>query len=271
MVEIITSKSQMPSYGWQKFIVTTKARNQVNKYLKIVQDKESIQIGEELLEKTLRRMKMLKDKKEFRESFSKFGYSDSGALLKDIGSGIITVRDMFRKLRPQEDEVEERSEEEESSRFFNFARSQTKGIILDGIDNLMVNFGKCCNPIPGDELIGFVTRGRGITVHQNACKSLPLLSHESDRLVPVEWNVKSSDHFNVRLRVVVQDYKGALKDMSECISKQNVNIASVDIKVKDSIGIAHFIVQVNNNRQLNRLMRKMTKLKNVDYVERAGR
>ena len=271
MVEIITSKSQMPSYGWQKFIVTTKARNQVNKYLKIVQDKESIQIGEELLEKTLRRMKMLKDKKEFRESFSKFGYSDSGALLKDIGSGMITVRDMFRKLRPQEDEIEERSEEEESSRFFNFARSQTKGIILDGIDNLMVNFGKCCNPIPGDELIGFVTRGRGITVHQNACKSLPLLSHESDRLVPVEWNVKSSDHFNVRLRVVVQDYKGALKDMSECISKQNVNITSVDFKVKESIGVAHFIIQVNNNRQLNRLIRKMTKLKNIDYVERAGR
>ena len=154
---------------------------------------------------------------------------------------------------------------------FNFARSQTKGIILDGIDNLMVNFGKCCNPIPGDELIGFVTRGRGITVHQNACKSLPLLSHESDRLIPVEWNVKSSDHFNVLIKVVVQDYKGALKDMSECISKQNVNIASVDIKVKESIGVAHFIVQVNNNRQLNRLMRKMTKLKYVDYVERAGR
>jgi GTP pyrophosphokinase len=271
MIEIITSKSQMPSYGWQKFIVTTKARNQVNKYLKMVQDDESIKLGEELLEKTLRRMKMLKDIKEFRESFSKFGYSDSGALLKAIGSGMITVRDMFRKLRPQEDEIEERSEEEESSRFFNFARSQTKGIILDGIDNLMVNFGKCCNPIPGDELIGFVTRGRGITVHQNACKSLPLLSHESDRLVPVEWNVKSSDHFNVRLRVVVQDYKGALKDMSECISKQNVNITSVDFKVKESIGVAHFIIQVNNNRQLNRLIRKMTKLKNIDYVERAGR
>jgi GTP pyrophosphokinase len=271
MVEIITSKTQMPSYGWQKFIVTTKARTQVNRYLKKIQDKESIKLGEEMLEKTLRRMKMLKDKKEFRESFSRFGYSDSGALLKAIGSGMITVRDMFRKLRPQEEEIEERTEDEESTRFFKFARSQTKGIILDGIDNLMVNFGKCCNPIPGDELIGFVTRGRGITVHQSACKSLPLLSHESDRLVPVDWNVKSSDHFNVRLRVVSQDYKGALKDMSECIAKQNVNITSVDIKVKESVAVAHFIVQVNNNRQLNRLIRKMTKIKNVDYVERAGR
>jgi GTP pyrophosphokinase len=184
---------------------------------------------------------------------------------------MITVRDMFRKLRPQEEEIEEQTEEEESTKFFDFARSKTKGIILDGIDNLMVNFGKCCNPIPGDELIGFVTRGRGITVHQSSCKSLPLLSHESDRLIPVDWNVKSTDNFNVRLRIVGLDYKGWLKDMSECISKQNVNIASVDIKVTDSVAVAHFIVQVNNNRQLNRLIRKMTKLKHIDYVERAGR
>jgi GTP pyrophosphokinase len=271
MVEIITSKKQMPNYGWQKFIITTKARNQVNRYLKKIQDDESINLGGEMLEKTLRRMKLLKDIDEFRESFAKFGYSDSRALLKAIGSGMITVRGMFRKLRPQEEEIDENTEEEESTKFFDFARSKTKGIILDGIDNLMVNFGKCCNPIPGDELIGFITRGRGITVHQSACKSLPLLSHESDRLIPVDWNVKSSDHFNVRLRVVSQDYKGALKDMSECIAKQNVNITSVDIKVKESIAIAHFIVQVNNNRQLNRLIRKMTKLKNVDYVERAER
>ena len=142
---------------------------------------------------------------------------------------------------------------------------------MDGIDNLLINFGKCCNPIPGDDLIGFVTRGRGVTVHTSSCKSLPLLSHESDRLVPVDWNVKSSEQFNVRLKIIGQDYKGWLKDMSECISKQNVNITSVDIKVNENIAEAHFIVQVNNNRQLNRLLRKMTKLKHIDYVERAGR
>ncbi|MBT3179716.1 MAG: bifunctional (p)ppGpp synthetase/guanosine-3',5'-bis(diphosphate) 3'-pyrophosphohydrolase [Candidatus Marinimicrobia bacterium] len=271
MVEIITSKKQMPSYGWQKFIVTSKARNQINRYLKKIQDEESVKLGEEMLTKTLRRMKMLKDIEEFRDNFHRFGYSDKNALLKAIGSGVITIRDMLLKLRPQEEDIHKSTEEEESSKFFDFARSKSKGIILDGIDNLMVNFGKCCNPIPGDELIGFITRGRGITVHQSACKSLPLLSHESDRLITVEWNVKSSDNFDVRLRVVGQDYKGALKDMSECISKQNVNIASVDITVKESVSIAHFIVQVNNNRQLNRLIRKMTKLKNIDYVERAGR
>ena len=135
----------------------------------------------------------------------------------------------------------------------------------------IIHFGKCCNPIPGDEVIGFVTRGRGVTVHQSSCKSLPLLNNESDRLLQVDWNVRSSKNFNVRLKIKGQDSKGWLKDISECISKQNVNIASVDTKTKDSLVEAHFIVQVNNNRQLNRLIRKITKIKNIDYVERTSR
>ena len=270
MVEIITSKKQMPSYGWQKFIVTTKARNQVNRYLKKTHDEESVVLGEEILTKTLRRMKLIRDINEIRDSYSRFGFSDKHSLLKAIGTGVLTVREMFEKLRPKQDILEEKQDNNES-KIFDFSHAQQKGIVLDGIDNLLINYGKCCNPIPGDDLIGFVTRGRGVTVHRSACKSLPLLSHESDRLVPVEWNVKNSDQFNVKLKAVGQDYRGWLKDMSECISKQNINIASVDIKVNENIAEAHFIVQVSNNRQLNRLMRKMTKLKYIDYVERAGR
>ena len=110
-----------------------------------------------------------------------------------------------------------------------------------------------------------------MTIHRSECNSLPLLNNESDRLVPVDWNVKSTEQFNVLLKVVGQDYKGWLKDVSECISKQNVNIASVDIKVNDNIAEAQIIVQVNNNRQLKRLMNKMIKLKNIDYVKRPGR
>ena len=255
MVEIITGKKQKPSYGWQNFIVTTKARNLVNRYLKKLREEESIKLGEELLEKTLRRLKISDMKNEFRDSFSRFGYSDSQSLLKAIGSGAITVRDMLEKLKPQEEISSEKTEKDDSSRFFEFARSKTKGIIIDGIDNIMVNFGKCCNPIPGDDLIGFVTRGRGVTVHRSACKSLPLLSHESDRLIPVDWNVNRKDNFNVRLQIGGQDHKGWLKEISECISEHKVNISSVDIKVIDSLATAHFIIQVNNNRQLNRMIR----------------
>ena len=271
MVQILTSKKQTPSYGWQKFIVTTKARTQVNRFLKKSHDEESIKLGEEILNKTLRRMKLINEINDFKNSYKKFGFADYNGLLKSLGTGIITVRDMFQKLRPKEDINLKNEENYSSNNFFDFTRSKTKGIVLDGIDNILINFGKCCNPIPGDDLIGFVTRGRGVTVHQSSCKSLPLLSHESDRLVPVDWNVKSSDYFNVILKVIGQDYRGWLKDISECISKQKINITSVDIKVNDAIAEAHFIVQVNNNRQLDRLMRKMTKLDYIDYVERTSR
>ena len=271
MVEIITSKKQMPSYGWQKFIVTTKARNQINRYLRKTRDDESIKIGTEILTKTLRRMKLYGDLEEFKNSYNKFGFADSKSLLMSLGTGVLTVRDMFRKIRPKEDINEKDTLDNKSNKIFNFTSNNPKGITLDGIDNLLINFGKCCNPISGDELIGFVTRGRGVTIHRSECNSLPLLNNESDRLVPVDWNVKSSEQFNVLLKVVGQDYKGWLKDVSECISKQNVNIASVDIKVNDNIAEAQIIVQVNNNRQLKRLMNKMTKLKNIDYVKRPGR
>ena len=271
MVEIITSKKQMPSYGWQKFIVTTKARNQINRYLRKTRDDESIKLGTEILKKTLRRMKLYDDLEEFKNSYNKFGFADSKSLLMSLGTGVLTVRDMFRKIRPKEDINEKDILENKSNKIFNFPINNSKGITLDGIDNLLVNFGKCCNPISGDDLIGFVTRGRGVTIHRSECNSLPLLNNESDRLVPVDWNVKSTEQFNVLLKVVGQDYKGWLKDVSECISKQNVNIASVDIKVNDNIAEAQIIVQVNNNRQLKRLMNKMTKLKNIDYVKRPGR
>ena len=269
IVEIITGKSQVPSYGWQKFVVTSKARNSVNKYLKSVRQEESIKLGTEILEKTLRRLKMHDANQEFIDSYKKFGFADAESLLVALGNGTLIVRDMLSKLRPQEDGHMLASENENSNRFFDFARSKANGIVLDGITNLMVNFGKCCNPIPGDDLLGFVTRGRGVTVHQSSCKSLPVMTHETDRLIPVDWNVSRKDTFNVRLKIVGMDYKGLLKNLSECIAGQNVNISGVDSKVSGAIATAYFIVQVSSNRQLNRLVNKLKKIKNVDSVERA--
>ena len=267
IVEILTSKKQSPSIGWQKFVVTTKARNEINRYVKKELDENSIKLGEEMLVKTLRRMKSTSLLKEFKNSYPKFGYADTNSMLKAIGTGILTVREIFKKLRPKEDKIEF-NDKVSIPPFYNFNR---KEVILDGIENLLVNFGKCCSPIPGDDLIGFVTRGRGVTVHQSSCKGLPLLKNDLDRLLPVQWNVKSSEKFSVELRITGLDYKGWLKDVSECISKENINISSVDIKAKDSIAEANIIVQIKNNRQLMRLMRKITKLKNIDHVERLGR
>ena len=266
-VEIITSSSQNPNYGWLKFAVTSKARNRIKRYLSKKERDESIKMGEEIMTKGLRRLKLLNLLDEIKAAYKKFGFGSTDQLMEAIGKGEISIRNILEKIAPQEEQVEE----PEASSFFSFKRKESKSIKLEGISNIMANFGKCCNPIPGDDLLGFITRGRGITAHRSDCSSLPLLNKESDRLVPVEWEVSRKDFFNVQLKVVGEDRKGLLKDMTESISKLNINISSVDIKVKEAIATAILIIQVNNLKQLDRVIRIMSKVKSIDFVERAER
>ena len=270
-VEVLTSKSQNPSYGWLKFVVTSKARNHINRFLRKATREESIKLGQQLLEKTLRRLKRFDLITDVKESYAKFGYNNSDSFLEAIGSGDLFIRDILKKIQPEKGVELDKEPVEEEKRFLDFARSHSKGIKLQGIKNLMVTFGKCCNPIPGDEMVGFVTRGRGITVHHSSCKSLPLLNEESDRLMPVEWDVARSDIFNVRLKVESLDRKGMLKEITEVISSSNINITSVDMKVKDVLSTGYFIVQVNNLKQLDRVINKVSKIPGVDGVERTGK
>lgn len=266
-VEIIKSSSQNPNYGWLKFAVTSKARNRIKRYLSKKERDESIKMGEEIMTKSLRRLKLINLLDEVKGAYKKFGFGGTDQLMEAIGKGEISIRDILDKIKP--DEVQ--TEEVEPSSFFSFKRKESRNIKLEGISNIMANFGKCCNPIPGDDMLGFITRGRGITVHRSDCSSLPLLNKESDRLVPVEWEVSRKDFFNVQLKVVGQDRKGLLKDMTESISKLNINMTSVDIKVKEAVATAIFIIQVNNLKQLDRVIRIMSKVKSIDFVERAQR
>jgi GTP pyrophosphokinase len=267
-VEIITSNSQSPNYGWLKFAITSKARNHIKRYLNKKERDESVKIGEEIITKSLRRLKLLNLKNDVKNAFSKFGFGGETQLIEAVGKGNISIRDILNKITPQE-KMDEKYESEASSSFFSFARKESKSIKLEGISNIMANFGKCCNPIAGDDMVGFITRGRGVTVHRSSCSSLPLLREESDRLVPVEWEVARNDIFNVRIKVIGQDRKGLLKDLTESISKLNINLTSVDIKVKEAIATAIFILQVNNLKQLDRVVRIMSKIKNIDSVERS--
>jgi GTP pyrophosphokinase len=267
-VEIITSKNQHPNYGWLKFVVTSKARNHIKRYLRKMEREDSLKIGEEILEKTLRRLKLLNRIDDVKNAYPKYGFGGPDQLVEAIGSGIISIRDVLKKVDPQK--KTEIIEDEDIPRF-SFRKKQSKSIKLQGISDIMATFGKCCNPIPGDEMIGFITRGRGITVHRASCPSLPLLSEESDRLIPVEWEVDRHDLFNVQLKVVGQDRKGLLKDLTETISSQNINITSVDVKVSETVVSAYFIIQVNNIKQLDRIVRKLTKISSIDHVERTHR
>ncbi len=271
IVEIITSATQEPSFGWLKFVATSKARNLINRYLRDQQSKKSIKMGKDILEKTLRRLKRTQDLEEIKGSYEKFGLNSLDKLYESLGNGNLLVRDIFRKLRPKEDVVDDEGDQEKQRRFLDIARSSSKGIKLQGIKDLMVNFGKCCNPIPGDEMVGFITRGRGLTVHRTNCNSLPILNEDSDRLIPVEWDVSKTELFSARVKVISQDSPGILKKISECISSLNINISSVDLKVTDNFATAFFIVRVNNVKQLDRMIKKLITIKEIDFVERTDK
>ena len=263
-VEIITSASQRPNYGWLEFAVTSKARNKIKNYLQKKEKEGSVKIGEELFTKSLRRLKMTNQSDKLKNMFSKFGLNSVDQLFEFIGKGEISVRDLLDKSIANDKILKQ----DEDKSIFNFRRNESKSIKLQGITNVMANFGKCCNPIPGDNMVGFVTRGRGMTVHRSNCYNLPISNEESDRLVPVEWEVSRSDLFNVHLKVIGQDRKGLLKDMTETISKLNINITSVDIKVKDSVASARLIVQVSNIKQLDRVLKKVSEVKSIDKISR---
>jgi len=268
MIEIITSASQEPNLGWLKLVVTSRARTLINRHLRSIQSEKSKKIGKDILEKTLRRLKRKGDLEEIKTSYSKFGLNSLDQLYESLGNGNILVRDIFKKLKPKEQINIEDDEKESQNKFIKFARSSSKGIKLQGIRDVMVTFGKCCNPIPGDEMVGFITRGRGLTVHRSNCNNLPILDQESDRLIPVEWDVSKKELFNARIKVISQDSPGILKKISECISSININISSVDLKVTDNMATAYFIVKVLNVRQLDRMIKKLIAIKEIDFVER---
>ena len=270
VVEIITGKSQTPSINWKKFVITSKARNSINKYLKNTSRLESIKLGKEIVLKTLRRLKIYGQKNIYLNAYGSFGFSDEDSYFASIGRGKTSFREIHKKLSTNQTDKDNSSYGKLGDAIENIFRP-ADGIILDGINNLMIKYGKCCNPIPGDDVVGFVTRGRGLTVHKAGCHSLPLVTNNEDRLVDVDWNLPKDAFFNSRLKIIGLDYKGLLKDLSECIGSQNINISSVDIKVNGAIATAHFIVQVKNKRQLDRLIKKIYNVKHVDSVDRIGK
>ena len=148
-----------------------------------------------------------------------------------------------------------------------FKKRQTHGIKIRGVDNVLIRFANCCNPIPGENVIGYITRGRGVTIHKKGCRHI--LDAEKERLVDVLWEPSDEDLYQVKLKVTSKDKKGILAEISSIISKKNANILEADIKTTpDRKGISVFTLEVENYRQLQDIMSSIKRLKDILIVER---
>ena len=154
------------------------------------------------------------------------------------------------------------------SLFIEKARRNIKGIKVQGIVNMMVNFAKCCNPIPGDPIIGFVSRGRGIIIHKSDCSNIPALLKENERLLDVDWDVDRHQQFLAQIKIMGQERKNFLKDIVEIVSSTNTNIVSIDGNVDDTIIHVSLVLQVGNLNHLSRIISKIQSVRGIISVER---
>ena len=266
-IEILTSNNQTPSMSWLKYVKTAKAKNHIKRWIKRQQEIESVKLGREILDKALKKIKKTKLITKISENPKDLGFSDIKLIYTALSSGKITVSEIISKYLDSDLDLENLDDESLTSKFIRKARRIAKGVVIDGIENTMISFGKCCNPIPGDSIVGYITRGRGVTVHRGNCTNIPS-SSDLDRMLNVEWNVGNKESFMVRLKILGQDRKHFLKDITESISGLNINLVSVDIKAKEGLATGLFILQIRDTRQLNRIQNKIKIISGIIDIQR---
>lgn len=284
-VEVITSKTQVPSKDWLKICVTNKAKTKIRTFVKEEQRKRSLAVGKELLEREFRKFGAAVTKYLKTENFEKFkkdqGIHDDDEVLVRIGYGKLEPRFVLERLAPEllssavaQEKIESEKKPSVMQNFFKSAAQKSKKtsslITVSGMDDVLVHYARCCDPIPGDPIVGFITRGRGISVHRTDCKKA--FEFDQMRRIEVEWNQHGSEASQqriVRVRVVSQDMPGLLKSMSEAFALQGINIHNASVRTtRDQRAIATFDVGVKNTAQLTQVLLDLQKIRGVIGVSR---
>ena len=264
MVEIITSANQHPSQDWLTFVKTSKARHHIRKFLREVQFEHSLKLGEEIVNRYGKRFKIRLNDTILQEAANKLNFDDVRNLLAAVGRGEISIEKILSTIS-----VEQPREERESllHRILKRQRNNT-AIQVQGMDNIMVHIGKCCQPVPGDDIIGYITRGRGVTIHRTTCPNVQSLVERNDRTIPVNWTVETEEHFKVQLSLLGEDRKNLIRDIAQAIANNNTNILNLEFKAKDKLAIGSIIVEVRNLPHLTRIINAVHKVKGIISVER---
>ena len=269
IVEIVTSPSQHPSRDWLKIVKSTRARAKINQWLKVEERARSIELGRELFEREARKYRLnptpLLAGDDLRKVAADFGFPGSDDLLAAIGYGKSSVHQVLNKLAPNA-----LLEPPERPKATQSRPAPTDGVRIRGVDDLLVRFARCCNPLPGDPIVGFITRGRGLTVHARDCLTVAKSVLDRERLIDVEWDVAEPGKRPVRIAVYIgQDRPGLLSEITGAISARNGNITKAEVTVTDDRrGINNFVVEVADVRQLQDIIQSIREVRDVINVER---
>lgn len=273
IIEIVTSPHHTPSKDWLKIVKSSRARNKIRGWVKTEERKRSITLGREIAEKEFRRynVNLSKFQKtgELKKVAAEYGFVGEDDLMAAVGYGKLSSHQIVTKLLPDL-KVEEQREAKEtrlSKVIDKLTRKSSGAIQISGVDDVLVRFGKCCNPVPGDEIVGFITRGRGVTIHTADCAFV--LSNDPERRIDVAWNRDKTAALPVKIRVSCYDEKGILANITQTIANCEANIASASVYcTEDKRGVNIFQVDVTDLDHLNRVINSVMKLKGVIKVDR---
>jgi GTP pyrophosphokinase len=282
-VEVLTSKSQTPSKDWLKIAKTSRARTKIKQFLlKVERDRNRV-IGEESLEKALKdyatNAKTLEKKNEFNKVFDQLHVKDLNELYLHLGSGRFSIKQVLELIpsidyESQDEKIKAKKNKEFDTLYKQISNTARKtsnkdnAVIVDGLDDIMVRMGKCCNPIPGDPIVGFITRGRGITIHTKTCPRTHEI--EDSRKIHVEWNAAYSFRHPVSVRVITHDRPGTLSRITNNIHGHGINIKSAIAKsLPDMKGSFLFEIEVKDYSEYLKVVSLIEAMEEIISVTRA--
>lgn len=270
-VSIITSKNHHPSRDWLTFVKTAKARMRIRQWIKAQERDRSVSLGREMCEKAFRKYRMsfanIIKTPEIEGVVTAFGFKTLDDLLASVGFGKTTPNQVLNKFQPKSEDVDDNASL--IGKFFGRVRKkkETSGILVRGLEDILIRFGKCCQPVPGDAIVGYITQGQGVTVHRTNCVNA--LSLNPERRIEVEWTSEADDQFEARIYVSGTDRVGLLADLTGVITKCNANISGANTKTLDShIVDCQFDIAVNDLDHLNQVLSAIRKIKSIQTVKR---
>ncbi len=275
-VEIITAKDRPPSKDWLGFVQTVKARSKIRQWIKSEEKERSVSLGREMCDKVFRKYKLnfnaLCKSDEMRETVAHFGFKTLDDLIASVGYGKITPLKILRRFENGLPE-EEKPAGVLDKILGRVGRGQRKkpkdGVTVQGMDDVLVKFGKCCQPVPGDSIVGYITRGQGVTIHRTSC--VHALRMNPDRKIEVEWADELPSTYPVKVRLRSRDRVGLLADVTALISKSEANIITANTVTNENQTVeTYFTMMVKDTDHLSRLLKALREVRSVVDVKRLG-
>jgi GTP pyrophosphokinase len=268
-VEVVTSPHAKPSQDWVAHVHTARARHKIRQWIRQEEHERSVALGREILEREVRRRRLTAPKEEqYTRAAKELSIGSGEQLVAAIARGDVAIGQVMRALFPDLGPEEAPTPKPGALGRMMERLRLGRGIKIQGVDGLMVRYAQCCQPVPGDPVVGYVTQGRGISIHRGDCANLLTLSAEPERRVEIDWHEMEHELSPVRLAVTGEDRRGLYADICEAVSETGTNIRSADLQSRDGAVFGSLLVEVENLTHLNKVLRTVRKVRGVTEVAR---